>query len=284
MLYDTDKTETSQLFRTDNTDHYGGTLDYTVSLQKFYLPKTISMGYKRTNLNISFSPLDALQTGTVTDPFSVSNTKDITNDASLRLSFQPLAGFTFNPNVSRSTTHEFKDAIISTTTTPITIQSLDYDKLRSQTMGFDSTLAVKRWFSPRLRYTVTNRETFGIPLASSPTASNFKSVDRTSTGEADWDFAWRDFSRWSRALQSLTVSSSYLIEDGDSWNNVGSGYDTLNLFSVRQSLANPGATRQNLTLRDTLRSTQRWNPFDWATHWGGAGLSLRTLSVTSTRI
>src|SRR6185295_18254059 len=80
------------------------------------------------------------------------------------------------------------------------------------------------------------------------------------------------------------VVSSYLVEDGDSWSKVASGYNTFKLLSVRQSLAagNPEAQRTQLTLRDTFRSTQRWSPFDWATNWTGPKLPLRTMSVTST--
>jgi hypothetical protein len=291
LLYDTDKMKTSDLFRTDKTDHYGTTFDYTVPLQKAWLPRTISAGYKRTDHKLSFEAQNALNSGTVTDPFSISDTKDITNDASLKLAFQPMNGFTFNPNISRSTTRESKQALLVDTATltngspTITgMVPLEYDRQRTQTMGFDSTLGIKRWFAPRVRYTVTNSENYGIPLATDQTAAMFKTVDRTSTGEFDWDFAWRDFSRKVPMLQSMTVSSSYLVEDGDSWNQVASGYDTLNTFTIRKSLS-PGnieATRQNLTLRDTMRSTQRLNPFDWKTNWTGARIPLRTLSLTST--
>src|SRR5262249_3947195 len=69
LLYDTDKLKTSDLFRTDKTDHYGTTFDYTIPLQKAYLPKTISAGYKRTDLKIDFTP-DALINAV--DPFTVS--------------------------------------------------------------------------------------------------------------------------------------------------------------------------------------------------------------------
>ena len=139
----------------------------------------------------------------------------------------------------------FEFPLIDTAT--LRTQSLEYDTIRAQTMGFDSTFGIKRWFAPRLHYTVTNHETYGIPLALDPSAAAFKSVDRTNTGEFDWDVAWRDFSRKVRSLQSLTVSSSYLIEDGDSWNKVAAGYDTLNILSVRKSLS-PGTTEATFPL------------------------------------
>jgi hypothetical protein len=279
LQYDNEETRIAELFRKDQTDRYGASLDYTIPGNRAFLPRTVSMGYKRTDQELTFGS-QALTNAT--DPFSVSNTRDLTHDFSMKLAFQPLSGFTFNPQVSRTVTREFKEAISSTT--PVRTQALEYDRLRTQTMGFDSTMGIRRWFAPRLRYTVTNSETYGIPLLSNPTASEFKSVDRNSTGEVNWDFAWRDFSRRMPSLQSLTIASSYLMEDGDSWNNVASGYSTLNLWTIRKSLTpgNATATRQNLTLRDTFRSTQRWSPFDWATNWSGARLPLRTMSLTST--
>lgn len=291
ISYDTDKIDTQLLFRTDKTDRYGGTLDYTLPIPRAYLPRTVSLNYKLTRLNLDFGP-QAL--AGAADPFSASNTRDDTHDIGAKLSFQPLPGFTFNPNYSLSSTREFKEAVVDTAT--LTTQSLQYDKTRSQTAGFDGVVSFRRWLAPRTRYSITTRETFGIPLFTDAQAGDilqaarYKSVDRTATGELAWDFAWRDFSSRARPLQSLNVVSSYLIEDGDSWNKVAGGYNTLSLLTARQALA-PGnvdpndpnrATRQQLTLRDTFRSTQRWNPFDWASGWTGALLPLRTLSLTST--
>jgi hypothetical protein len=278
LTYSTDKVDTSNLFRIDRTDTYGMTLDYTVPVQKAYLPRTVQMGYKLTRLRLDFSD-GAL--AAATDPFSVSNTRDDSQDITARLSFQPRPGFTFNPNFERSTTRESKDVVFSTSTSlSASTTTLSYDKLKTQTMGFDSVLGFKRWFSPRLRYTITNRDTYGIPLATDASAAMSKSVDRTDTGEAAWDLAWRDLTTKLRPLQSMNVVSSYLIEDGDSWQNVSSGYNSLNTFSARSSLGS--GQLQNQTLRDTFRSTQRLSPFDWATNWSGSAQPLRTMSVTNT--
>ena len=278
LTYDTDKVATSDLFRTDKTDNYGMNMDYSVPVQKAYLPRTLQLGYKMSKLKSNFGD-GALVAAT--DPFSVSNTRDDTQEINAKLSFQPRAGFTFNPNFTRSETRESKDVVFSTMTSLATsTTTLDYDKLKSQTMGFDSVLGLKRWFSPRLRYTITNRETYGIPLSISTGAANGKTVDRNDTGEAAWDFAWRDLTTKLRPLQSMNVVSSYLIEDGDTWQNVDSGYNSLNTVSVRSQLGS--GQLQNQTLRDTFRSTQRLSPFDWATNWSGSAQPLKTMSLTNT--
>jgi len=278
LNYTTDKTNTADLFRVDKTDTYGMNMDYANPVQRFYLPRSVQLGYKLTKHDLDF---DTGAFAAATDPFSVSNTEDNTQDIDAKLSFQPHAGFTFNPNFARSETKESKQVVFSTTTdVAVSTETLDYDSLKSQTMGFDSVLGIKRWFAPRLRYTVTNRETYGIPLATDPGAATTKTVDRTDTGEAAWDFSWKDFSKRIRPFQSLNVVSSYLIEDGDSWQNVDSGYDSLNKLSVRDSLGSGQLT--NSTIRNTFRSTQRLTPFDWATNWSGLAQPLRTMSLTST--
>jgi hypothetical protein len=284
LAYDSDDTQTDALFREDKTQHYGSTLDYNVPLKSAFLPRNLQLGYKLTDYNLDFTPGALL---TASDPYLASNTKDVTHDITARMSFQPLSKLTFNPNYSLSLTREHKDAIVDSNT--LTTTALDYEKLRSQTSGFDSTFTLAKWFAPRLRYSMNTRETYGIPLSSQttgglgPSMGDFKTVDRTDTGEFAWDFAARDITKL-KAFQSLNVASSYLMEDGDSWNNVGSGYNSLSILSVRQSL-NPGnaeATREQLTIRDTYRSTQRWSPFDWASGWSGHLTPFRTLSLTNT--
>ena len=278
LTYSTDKVATSDLFRTDKTDTYGMTMDYAVPIQKAFLPRTVQLGYKLTKLDSAFAD-GAL--AAATDPFSVSDTRDKTTEIDAKATFQPKPGFTFNPNFSRVQTHETKNVIFSTmSSVGASTQTLDYDSLASQTMGFDSVLGIKKWFSPRLRYTITNRDTDGIPLSTDQSASLQKNVDRTDTGEAAWDFAWRDLTPRVRALQSMNVVSSYLVEDGDSWQNVNSSYTSLDTFSVRQSLGSGMLVNQ--TLRDTFRSTQRLSPFDWATNWSGSAQPLKTMTITNT--
>lgn len=288
LTYDTDKTKTADLDRVDQTTDYGTTLDYNPASKLFFVPHTISLGYKLTDYKLNFGST-AQNFNNITadgeDPYSVSNTQDITNDYKLKLGFQPWKAFTFNPNYELATTHEYKQAISSDPVTGAEIVTpMDYDKTKTENLGFDSVLSLRKWFAPRLRYNMNDVETYGIPLSTDPDAADFKTVDRTSTGELAWDFAWRDFTNKVRPLQSLNIVSSYLIQDGDSWNNVASGYDSLKLLTVRQPLdpGNPEATLQNLTLSNTFRSTQRWSPFDWATNWTGIKEPLRTMSLTST--
>ncbi len=277
LFYDANKTVSSQIFRTDKADRYGITMDYDVPARSRFLPRNISMGYRYSRLRLNFG--DGALTN-ASDPFSVSNTRNNTQDINAKLSFQPASGFSINPSFSRSITHEAKDVLFSTSTgINVSTQTVEYDKLKTQTLGLDGVFSFRRWFSPRMRYTITNRETFGLPLAANLLAADRKTVDRTSTAEAGWDLAWRDLTRRLRPLQSMNVVTTYLVENGDSWKEVEGGYNSLNSISVRNSLGS--GTRTNLTIRETVRSTQRLSPFDWATQWTGPGRTIRTMSLTS---
>ena len=109
LSYDSDDTKTADLFRQDKTDTYGATMDYAVPVKRAYLPRNVQLGYKLTKLKIDFGDGALLN---ATDPFTASDTQDDTQDISAKMSFQPLTGFTFNPNFARSTTRESKDAFI----------------------------------------------------------------------------------------------------------------------------------------------------------------------------
>lgn len=277
LTYESDKVDSDNLFRIDKKDIYGATLDYTVPVKRRYLPENFQLGYKISKLNLDF---ESGALAGASDPFSVSDTRDDTRDISAKATFQPINGFTFTPNYTLSTTTEEKDIIYSTSSVDGSTETIKYDKARAQTAGLDGVLGLARWLSPRLRYTITTRETYGIPLLNNLRAADQKTVDRTSNSDVTWDFAWRDFSKKIRAFQSANIVTSYLLEDGDTWEKVDAGYGTLTKLSVRSDLGS-GERRQQ-TLRDTLRSTMRWSPFDWANSWTGARLPLRTMSLTST--
>src|SRR6185312_8606812 len=151
------------------------TLDYTVPKPRWYIPRTMSLGYKLTDYELDYG--DEARIDPTQDPLLVSpTTTDKTQDYTAKLGFQPLPGFTFNPNYSLSLTHEYKDVSLSSAPIPS-----DYDKLRSQTAGFDGVMTFKKWLAPRVRYSMLDQETYGIPLSVQPDAAATKNVDRTGT-------------------------------------------------------------------------------------------------------
>jgi hypothetical protein len=114
------------------------------------------------------------------------------------------------------------------------------------------------------------------------TTGQIKSVNRTAQGGVSLTLSMNDIMPSNRLLRSMVLSSNYQLQDGDSWANVEKEYDTRSSLWLRDSLkpANPFATRNSITLRDTVNSTQRWQPLEGYSFHGPAA-AFNTLSLTN---
>ncbi len=81
LSYTSDKTDTSDLFQTNKTDAYGVTFDYSVPSKRAFMPRTVQLGYKLTKQKLDYGDGAFLN---ATDPFSVSDTRDDTQDVSAK--------------------------------------------------------------------------------------------------------------------------------------------------------------------------------------------------------
>ena len=86
----------------------------------------------------------------------------------------------------------------------------------------------------------------------------------------------------NRLLRSMIVSSSYQIQDGDAWQNIEKSLDIKRELWLRDSLRPKGffAQRNSVTLRDTINSSQRWQPFE-GFGFKGAISPLNTVSISN---
>jgi len=80
----------------------------------------------------------------------------------------------------------------------------------------------------------------------------------------------------------MVLSSNYQTQDGDSWQNLGKDQDIRWKLWLRDSFRakNYFAQRNSLTLRDTVSSSQRWQPFE-SFGLKGALAPVRTISITN---
>jgi hypothetical protein len=141
-----------------------------------------------------------------------------------------------------------------------------------------------------MNYSVTSIESNNLTLTTVTVAQSsqafaagqIKSVNRTAQGGVNLTVSMNDVMPANRLLRSLVLSSNYQIQDGDSWANVEKTYDTRSSLWLRQALkpANPFALRNSITLRDTINSTQRWQPLEGYALKGHAA-ALNTLSLTN---
>ncbi len=300
--YDKSITESTLLRRTDDKDTYSGSLDYSTPWRldllpgRFFafrpLPESVSLTYRRTNYFLSFFPEKKLEelavsTASLQDQrnaiFSNVRTLEITDDWGGRASFTPWDGFNIGPSYSLKKVREQRrftrdDLALA----PDFEKTRDYDKSLSQTVGLTASWRLLRWLEPRLSYTNAGTETNNLPTVSSPTAFDFKTVDRSGDGEASWTFAARELLPNFRPTQSFSVNNSFRMQDGDTYENVEREFTDWRRIEVVQikrfkradgrplyvllpplTPRNKNVRRKQLTLRNTLRSSGNWSPLDW---------------------
>lgn len=283
LIYNTSSSDNTTLQRQDASDIYRTTLDYANPVKFALLPTQVTLGYSRTNDFLEFS--QALVQGRVAQGrgFEVARQSTLTDEVSGRLPFQPLKALTVTP------TYTFKRSeqrlVFSSTASPQAVNGtvdLRFPKALSQNIGVESRMKIFNWFAPTLQYRIDATETNNLPQNERVLDSfNRKAIVRTNTTQASWDLAAKELLPRARPLSSLLINSSYRTEDGDSYENVDRSISMLKELWVRKAIRiNPEGRRKSLTARDTIQSTQKWNPFDW-TSWHGILLPFKTLSLTS---
>jgi hypothetical protein len=266
------------LSRKDDRDTYAANMSYSPPVSVFFLPRTLTANY---SLSRSLVEYDASRLANLAGLYETDERTDLYSG---KLSFIPWKGSSFNPGYSLQTVREKKSPLSD----PTALES--YPKSMQQTVDFNSNLMVARWLNPSVNYSVTTIENNNltattVTVAQSSqvfTAGEIKTVTRSAQGGVSLTVSMNDLVPANRLLRSLVLSSNYQIQDGDSWYNVEKDYDTRSRLWLRDPLAPKGrfAQRNSLTLRDTVSSTQRWQPFEGYS-LKGAAAALNTMSITN---
>ncbi|HAT71895.1 MAG TPA: hypothetical protein DCS63_03670 [Elusimicrobia bacterium] len=271
-------TDYNLLSRKDDRDLYAASLSYSIPGSLPVLPRSLSLNYSLGMSRVNYDASRLLNLSGLYD------TSERTDAYGARLTFIPWNGASFNPGYGLQTAREERKPLAS----PLALER--YPKSLQQTVDFNSNFMLARWFNPSVNYSVStiegnNLNTTTVTVAQSSavfTAGQIKSVNRTAQGGVNLTISMNDLMPSNRLLRSLVLSSNYQIQDGDSWQNVEKDYNTRNKLWVRDSLkpANYLAQRNSITLRDTVSSSQRWQPFE-GYGFKGPAASLNTLSVTN---
>ncbi len=269
-------TDYSLLSRRDDKDLYAANLAYSVPGTFPLLPRSLNLNYSLGRNQVNYDAANAAA--------GLFNTDERTDIYGGKLNFVPWNGAAFNPGYSLQTVREQRFAPQN----PLLQEH--YPKSLQQTVDLNSNLYVARWLNPSVNYSVTTMETNNLTLTTVTVAQSsqtfntgqIKSVNRTAQGGVSLTVSMNDVMPTNRLLRSLVLSSNYQIQDGDSWANVEKGFDTRNKLWLRDSMrpSNPFAMRNSITLRDTVNSTQRWQPLEGYSFHGPAA-ALNTLSLTN---
>jgi hypothetical protein len=271
----------ASLDRTDNTQTYQTTLQYTVPTKSAFLPHTINANGTYSTYKIDYNSPNLLTNGGL----SVNNTVDTTRGASLNLNFIPWTGSSFNPNYQLTNVEQ--QAQNFTGATQVDSQ---YELSQNQTTGFASNWHITSWLTPSVNYSMNTIENANMAISTfvvngSTTVYNqgqTKTINRMANGSISLPINIDQIFPSTKLFKSMSIISGYQLQDGDVWNNVTTGFNDLSALWIRSEINpnNPGATLTSLTERDTYNSTQRWNPFS-AYGIMGRLSALKTFSFTN---
>ncbi len=316
-------TDTQQIQQLQDDQKMSGSLEYNTPVRFFLFPTHISAN---TSLGYSYFkvyPSSAIPTSSdFLDPNALYkylgmsdepgykiddyHTLDTSRSYSFKAPFQFFSWLSVSPSYSRSQVSEInKDFVPSIP---------EYMKNTGQDLGVTSSLRLAKWFQPNVSYMISIKETYnsaystgtvvistttGLPttVVSTDTISypgTTKFIERSGTGEVSWNFQVKDILKY-KYTQSLGFSSSFRIQDSDSYNNVVSSFDpygfTANRLWIRgNSLANDisnfqGAsssfTVQAMDYKDDARLSGRYNPFE-AFNLSGRLAPMKTITTNFT--
>ena len=269
LEYTQNSTDYQLMKRQDEARSYGVTL--THNTQRF---KNITAGYHYIDSQVEYDTARHLESSTYYD------TDENTQRVNMKATFQPNNNFQLTPSYNLSKSKEERSHV--------TDGSLHYPKAMNQSTGFNSTWKIARWLAPSVSYNISTIEANNLNKKNSLVDSTHefdigqvKTVNRNADGGVSLTLNGNEILPKSKLLNTLVISTSYRIQDADSWLDVDSGYDSRKELWIRGgSLGGVGeyGYRRSLILRDTFTTTQRWNPFSQY-NLRGMAEPLKTISV-----
>lgn len=268
--YTLDQVDYDLMKRKDDSRTYGATVSHSV--RSF---KNITAGYYITKSSVEY---DASK-----HTASTYNTDEDTHKMNVKFTYQPSQSFYITPNYSLRKSTEDR-----TLYEELSTQHLHYDKGMNQNTGFNSTWKIAKWLAPAVSYSINTVESNNLSektVSASGISTNVgvgqvKTVNRSADGGVSLTLNGNDLLPKSKLFSTLVISSGYRLQDADSWADVDSGFDSRKELWIRNTLKDVGryGYLKTRTLRDTLTSTQRWNPL-MKYELAGVAAPLQTISI-----
>jgi len=255
LEYTQDSVTYDAMKRKDDSQTYGATLRHTAGSFK-----NIQAGYHYTTSSIDYDAIRHIESSG-----TYYNTDEDTHKMNAKFTYQPNNSFTFTPtyNLTKSTEDRTQHEIVQD-------KSWHYPKAMNQNTGFNSTWKITKWLAPSVSYNISTQENNNLTEKVSHLSrdkkfdiGDVKTINRNSDGGVTLTLSGNEILPKSKLFSTLIISSSYRIQDADTWDDVDSGFDSRKELWIRNSsLKDVGSFgyRRSMTLRDTFMSTQRWSP------------------------
>ena len=280
-------TDSQQISRLEDNESVSGSAEYPLPIRFALFPTNLSANYGISNSFFRVYPStrivdtnDFVDIDTFKEYLKIEDfhTKQISENWGLRAPFQFWNGFSFSPSYALSKTREDNRDIL-----------YNYPKSANQNVGASSNLKVFQWMQPSFSYNVSIGENYALAYNTTSVPAVYpaktKTIDRSSSGDVTWNFQVRDFIDF-KYTQSLGFSSSYRIQDSDSYDNVSGTYPVLGFdrLWIRNSPLTQGTTNlayRSLLRKDDKRFSGRYNPFE-AFDFTGRVSAIKTFSMNGT--
>ncbi|WP_372520857.1 hypothetical protein, partial [Candidatus Ruminimicrobiellum ovillum] len=175
-------------------------------------------------------------------------------------------------------------------------EEIFYDKSLNQDIGASLNFKVAKWFQPNILYSLNTVETYDLNY-SSMSATKFypgekKAIDRVGTTEFTWNLQAKDIFD-TKYLKSLTFTTSYRMQDSDSYTNVEKNFSSVGfsadklwirdnmLKEIQPVYSTSSYTVKTVLKRDDRRVIGRYNPFE-AFDLKGKLLPIKTMTMSFT--
>ena len=258
LQYTMDQVDYEVMQRKDKAQTYGITVAHSAGSIK-----NLNAGYSLTNTKINYAREQHLLSDTN------YNTEEETQRMNVKMSYEPHKNFTITPSYSLTQSKEERTHHLAGTD-----DYHHYPKGMNQSAGFNSTWRIAKWLAPAVSYNIATTETNNLTerklriLRDGATQEKtfdigeLKSLNRSADGGVSLTLSGHELLPNSKLFKNFVVSSSYRLQDADSWYYVDEDFNAKDKLWIRSTLKGTGdySSRQNLVLRDTFTSSQRWSP------------------------
>lgn len=274
LRYTQDKVDYDLMQRKDNEQTYAVTLTHPTAGKV----KNINAGYSYTNTQINYAREQHLLSD------NNYNTEENTQRMNVKFSYEPHKNIAITPNYSLTQSKEHR-----TKYTALADSTNRYPKGMNQNAGFNSTWRITNWLAPSLSYNISTTENNNLTakefkengvVVKTFDIGQLKSLNRSADGGISLTLNGNELLPNSRVFKNLVISSSYRLQDADSWYYIDESFNSKDKLWIRSSLKGTGSysNRQSLVLRDTFTSSQRWSPLA-EYDLDGALAPLKTISL-----
>ena len=175
-------------------------------------------------------------------------------------------------------------------------EEIFYDKSLNQDIGASLNFKVAKWFQPNIIYSLSTVETYDLTYSSNTLNKVYpgqkKAIDRVGTTEFTWNLQAKDIVN-SKYLKTLTFTTSYRMQDSDSYSNVDKDFSSVGIATdklwirdnplkeIQPVYSTSSYTVKTILKRDDRRVIGRYNPFE-AFNLKGKWLPIKTMIMSFT--